>query len=127
MAPTLKVNNTSTTPSQAIIDEANRVYTVTDARGRVIEFRRLGTSGNRRLLKAISDESANKSLLFGLYATAAAVIAIDGDAITFPISELQADALVDRLGDEGLAALMEAIPTTLGVQTPEGLREAAGE
>lgn len=126
MTPTLKVNDAKT-PSQAIVEDANRTYTVTDDRGRTIEFRRLGMSGHRRLLKAISNESANKQQLFSMYLMAAAVVSIDGDAISFPANEIQADALIDRLGDDGYAALLAAIPSTLGVQTPEGLREAAGE
>jgi hypothetical protein len=122
---TLKIN--ASTPSARIVEEANRTYLEADAKGRVIEFHRLGISGHRRLLKAISNESANKQQLFSLYLMAASVVSIDGDAITFPINELQLDALVDRLGDDGFAALMQAIPAKLGLQTEEGLREAAGE
>lgn len=122
---TLKVN--TSTPSERIVEEANRTYSVTDTKGTAIEFRRLGMSGHRRLLKAISNESANKQQLFSMYLMAASVVSIDGDAVTFPSNEIQLDALVDRLGDDGFAALIQAIPANLGAQTVEGLREVAGE
>ena len=123
---TLKVNDVKT-PSQAIVEDANRTYTVTDAAGRVVEFKRLGMSGHRRLLKAISNESANKLQLFAMYVTAAAVVSINGDPITFPTNELQLDALIDRLGDDGYVALQRGVTENFGVQTAEGLGEAAGE
>lgn len=116
MAPTLKVHNTQT-PSQQIVEDANKVYEVTDARGRVIFFRRLRLSDQRRVLKAISNDSANKQQLFGMYLMAASVVSIDGDVITFPANEIQADALVDRLGDDGYAALNKGAEEQLGVTT----------
>jgi len=126
MSATLKVNDVKT-PSQAIVEDANRTYTVNDARGRAIEFCRPDTSRQRRLLKAISNDSANKQQLFGMYVVAVSVVSIDGDIISFPANELQVDALVDRIGDAGFAALTVEMPKKFGVQTEEGLREAAGE
>lgn len=126
MATTLKMNDVKT-PSQAIVEDANRTYTVTDATGRVIEFKRLGMSGHRRLLKAISNDSANKLQLFAMYVTAAAVVSINGDPVSFPTNELQLDALIDRLGDDGYTALVKAVQDNFGAQTSEGLSEAAGE
>jgi len=122
-----KLTVNASTPSERIVEEANRTYSVNDARGRAIEFCRPDTSRQRRLLKAISNDSANKQQLFGMYLVAVSVVSIDGDAVSFPTNELQVDALVDRIGDEGFAALTRAIPAELGLQTQEGLREAAGE
>ncbi len=126
MAPTLTVHAPATqTPSEAIIAAANRIYSVTDSRGREITFRKLGASEQRRLLKAVSDETANKERLFGLYMLAACVTSIDGDEIRFPASELQLDALVDRLDTEGLNAVGRAVQDAFGIGDEAEVRDEA--
>lgn len=128
MAAKLTMNaDAMKTPSQEIIDEANRVYSVTDARGRVIAFRRLKMSDQRRILKSISNEAASKEKYLGMIMVAACVTSIDGDEIRFPASELQFDALIDRLETEGFKALGGAMQQEFGIQTEEALRNEAGE
>lgn len=118
MTAKLKVHQTST-PSEQIIAEANKTYSVTDELGRVITFRKLKMSDQRRVLKAISNETAQKEQLFGLIMLAACVTSIDGDEIRFPTSELQFDALIDRLENEGFTALGKAMQEEFGISSDE--------
>ncbi|MBM7045444.1 hypothetical protein [Rhizobium lusitanum] len=126
--PSIKVNKVAEpTESQRIVEEGNKHYSTTDALGREIVFRRLTGSDQRRMLKAISNESANKEKLLGMYMLAACVVSIDGDPISLPKTELQADFLVDRLETHGFEALGAAVKKEFGVTTEEDLRDDAGE
>ncbi len=93
------------TPSQQIVADANRVVRVTDARGRVLGVRKITTSIRRRVYKTISAENGSKESYMGLVILAATCVDIDGQQIPLPTSELQFDALVDRLEDDGFEAI----------------------
>ena len=124
---TLTVNNEVTavaTPSQQIIDDANRVVKVTDARGRVIEIKRMKMSIRRRVFKVLSSENGSKEQYLGLALLAACVVSIDDVSVPFPASELQMDALIDRLDDVGFASVVKGIQQNF---RQEDERAAAGE
>lgn len=128
MATKLTVNKTAPSPSEQIIQDANRIVHVTDAKGRQIGIRKLGMSVRRRVLKALSDEMSRKQQYLGLVMVAACVVEIDGEAVNLPISELQFDALIDRLDDAGFEAVGLGIQEHFGVgQSGEDLAATAGE
>ncbi len=106
-------------PSQEIVDEANKVVVVTDARGRSIGIKKLTMSVRRRVLKALSDEMARKQQYLGLVMVAACVVEIDGDPVALPSTELQFDALIDRLDDDGFNAVGFGIREHFGVGMSE--------
>jgi hypothetical protein len=99
-------------PSQAIINDANRIEYVTDRLGRRLGVKRVSASLRRKVLKALSAESGEKGQLFVMAATACCCVDIDGVPVPFPTTELQIDALVDRLEQEGL----DAVATTLATK-----------
>ena len=99
-------------PSQAIILDANRIEYVVDGLGRRLGVKRISASLRRKVLKALTAESGEKGQLFVMGATACCCVSIDGDLIPFPTTELQVDALIDRLEQEGL----NAVSTTLAVK-----------
>ena len=94
-------------PSQAIIAEANKIDYTVDAAGRNLGVRRFNASLKRRVLKAISAESSEKPALWGMYLWSCAVASIDGLDVPFPTTELQVDALTDRIGLDGQAAVLK--------------------
>lgn len=114
MAPKLTVK-TAPTPSQEVIEDANRVYEVTDTRGRVIGFRKMTMSIRRRIFKVLSNEAAQRMQYLGLVMVAGCVTHIDDDQITLPTNELQFDALIDRLDDDGFEAIGQGMKTHLGI------------
>lgn len=96
------------TPSQAIIDDANLIVYETDKRGRQIGVRRITSSIRRRVIKALSAESGEKPRYFQMCVLAAAVVSIDGEDVRMPTTEMQFDALIDRLDDDGEVAVAKA-------------------
>jgi hypothetical protein len=127
MAPKLTVK-TAPSPSEQIVQDANRIVHVTDAKGRQLGIRKLDMSRRRRVLKALSDEMSRKQQYLGLVMVAACVVEIDGEDISLPVTELQFDALIDRLDDAGFEAVGAAIQEHFGIgQSGDDLAAAAGE
>lgn len=95
------------TPSAGIIAAAAALeqVTVTDARGRKLTLARLGPLKKTRLLRLMGPDDARNMPLVGYYSMAASVIAVDGEPYPFPVKSIHVDALLDRLGDDGLEAI----------------------
>lgn len=96
------------TPTQAIVKAASAVsgpHACEDAQGRRIVWKKLGALDNMRLAEIVGPGNiANAQYM--LYAnTAFSVQEIGGERLTKPMSKLQLEALVQRLGDEGIDAL----------------------
>lgn len=76
-----------------------------DETGRRIKVRRMGPLQRLRLFKAIGPELSQNDRYLGYAVLAASVVEIDGQPVPFPATELQIEALIDRLGDHGFAAV----------------------
>lgn len=100
------------TPSQAVIAEAGRVEYAVDSLGRRLGVTRISASLRRRVLKALSAANGEKGQYFVMAATAACCVSIDSVPVPFPTTELQVDALIDRLDDAGL----ECVAITIAEQ-----------
>lgn len=116
--PTVTVGEAALTPTQAIVQDANRIVHVTDSRGRNIGVRRMNMSVRRRTLKAISTEQQDKSGYLDMAMMAACVVSIDGQPVD-PLAgaghkrpdqvEADIDGLIDRLDTPGFRAVGKAI------------------
>jgi hypothetical protein len=93
-------------PSQVAV--AVEPVEVTDARGRRIKIRKIGPLDRLRLFKAIGPVGSAIPQYVGYATLAASVISIDGSIETLPRSEAQIEAMVERLGDDGLASVATA-------------------
>jgi hypothetical protein len=91
--------------SEQVPDEVK----VIDARGRTIGVRRMRMSMRRRVLKAITPEMQEREKYLGLAMLAACCSSINDEPIRMPASESELDFLIDRLDDEGFAAIGQAI------------------
>ncbi|WP_435018494.1 hypothetical protein TA3x_000468 [Tundrisphaera sp. TA3] len=109
------------TPSQSIVKAANQVLTVTDALGREIGIRKLNALDRIKMFEVVgSENSSNQAYM--IYASAACHAAsIDGEAVSRPATRLQLEALVKRLDEEGIEAILG------GLQEQYAAKEAAGE
>jgi len=94
--------------SAVIVAEAAKTVFVSGG-GHTIEVRRPTNVTRRNCRKAISAESQEKPELFGEYLLAFLVAGIDGEPVGVPQNEQQAEAIQDRIGDEGLAAIIGGV------------------
>ena len=82
---------------------------VQDKKGRSIELRRLGVIEQLRLFKILGAELSENRAYVGLARVAAAVAAVEGVPVPFPVCEAGIEATLERLGEEGVEAVAAAI------------------
>jgi hypothetical protein len=107
-------------PAQAVKSDT---ATETDARGRIIKVRRLNALQAYRLSKAIGADSASNEVTMNFATLASSVCEIDGEAVDFPVTERQVEALIQKLDFEGMAAINAGLSKLAG--DAEGAIEAA--
>lgn len=101
-------------PAAAAIDN-----TVTDKLGRKLTIKEPSILQESRLVRTVGADSANAPYMHGYVMPACMVTAIDGDPVMFPYSEIQIEAQIQRLGREGMAAVMDHILETAKATTVE--------
>ena len=97
------------TPSKVIVQEAARALTAVDTKGRRLLLRRLTALDTLRLFKAAGPVLAQNEPWLAMAGLAFSVTEIDGIPVPAPATEAQIEMLIDRLGDEGLAAVANTI------------------
>jgi hypothetical protein len=97
------------TPSARQIAAAQSAPEATDAQGRRLTLRRLTALDKLRLFKAAGPELARNQSWLGMALLAASVAAIDDIPVPQPASEGQIEAMVARLGDDGIDAVGKAL------------------
>jgi hypothetical protein len=105
----IEAGDTADSPSQVIVKAAAKTSSHTDALGRVIRVRRLGPVDRMRLFRLLGSEDSGNSAYLSYALMAASVTAIDGEAFGAPASRKEIEALIQRLDDEGLAAIGVAL------------------
>lgn len=104
-------------PSERIVLEAAREFDVTDVVGRVLRIRQPGALDRLRLFKAVGPTLSTNERYVGYAMLAMCVSCIDGVPQPSPSNEGQLEALVQRLGDEGMVAIGRGLANaTLGNQ-----------
>jgi hypothetical protein len=97
------------TPSGRLLAEAGRSHTAIDAAGRTLTFRRLDALDRLRLFKALGAELSLNAPYLGMALLVCSVTAIDDVPVPPPVTEEQLESLARRLGDEGIAAIADAL------------------
>lgn len=97
------------TPSARLIQAAQAAPEAVDAAGRRLSLRRLTALDKLRLFKAAGPMLAQNTPWLGMAILACSVAAIDGVPVPPPGNEAQIEALVQLLGDGGIAAVGAAL------------------
>jgi hypothetical protein len=101
------------TPSESIVSAAHASWEVTDAVGRRLTIRRPTTLDRLRLFKAVGPVLGDNERYLGVAMLAFAVQAIDGVPVPQPVNEMQIEALVHRIGDEGVQAIGDSLKAVI--------------
>jgi hypothetical protein len=106
-------------PSQIIVREAVKTYTAIDANGRRLVLRRLTALDTLRLFKAAGPVLAQNEPWLSMAGLAFSVLEIDAVPVPPPATEAQIESLIERLGDEGLAAIADTIKDQQSASDPK--------
>lgn len=97
------------TPSNAVLREATQTIPAVDRKGRRFLLRHMTALDTLRLFKAAGPVLAQNGPWLSLAGLAFSVVEIDGVPVPAPVTEAQIESLIDRLGDEGLAGIADAL------------------
>ena len=97
------------TPSESIIGHSIKTADTVDRKGRRLTIRRLRALDTLRLFKAAGPVLALNESWLSMAALAFAIQEIDGVPVPAPATEAQIESLIERLGDDGLAAIADAL------------------
>ncbi|TAL01844.1 MAG: hypothetical protein EPO08_09140 [Rhodospirillaceae bacterium] len=84
---------------------------ITDAKGRKLKLRELTLLEEQDLLVAMGLEHSNNALVLGRAFMAARIAEIDGAPVLVPTNHIDYRALLQRVGKDGLAAVLAATAT----------------
>lgn len=104
-------------PTETLVAEALREHVVDGGKGRTITLVKPNVLAQYRLVKILGEAASNQAYVM-MCMPLLFIKAIDGEMLPFPNSEAQIEALILRLDDDGLAAVMQ------GVQEHWGATEA---
>ena len=110
------------TPSEQIVKAAQSEVVIVDARGRNIRLRKPSVLAQFRLVEALG-ESASNSVYMSMILPLVYVADIDGDPVRTG-AKREIEALIQRLDEDGVTAVMENVRDTWGASDPEADKAA---
>ena len=108
---------TPDSPTAQALAKAAASVTVTDALGRTITLKRPGVLAQYRLIEALGDTAKNE-VYVGMALPLIYVSAIDGELTVQIARKSEVEALIQRLGEEGISAVMDAVRANFGAADP---------
>jgi hypothetical protein len=115
---------TGETPTAQIIAQGAPEYSTKDARGRVFTIKKPGLLAQYRIVEVMG-KSADIQTYRQMVTPLIYIVGIDDDPITPPTNKMQLEALIQRIGEDGLKAVSECLEEHFGEKSdPEADKEA---
>ncbi len=105
-------------PSTEVVKAAQATFDVVDARDRTLTLKKPGVLAQYRLIEALGD-SAKNEVYMNMVLPLIYVSAIDGTPVVQPNSKREVEAMITRLDEEGIAAVMSGVTEHFGAPDPE--------
>ena len=111
------------TPSQQILAKAAATVTVTDSTGRQIVLKKPGVLAQFRLIEALGDTAKNE--VYTRMCLPLIYVSMVDDEPVLPLArKSDIEALIQRLDEHGIAAVVEGVNANFGQQDPEADKAA---
>jgi hypothetical protein len=110
--------NPESTPSAQLMAQAAAEVEVIDARARIIKLKKPGVLAQYRMIELVGD-SAKNEVYMAMVMPLIFVTAIDGDPVYQPAKKSELEALIQRLDEDGIAAVMAGVQENFGKSDPE--------
>jgi len=117
-----KVTINEVSPSQQVVAAA-KVHEVIDERGRIITLKKPGVLAQFRLIEALGETAKNQTYV-GMVLPLIYVADIDGEAVVPPTRKSEIEALIQRLDEDGIAAVGAGVVEHFAATNPEQERDA---
>ena len=121
---TIKEGAAPASATSELMGSAAQEVTVSDGRGRQISLKKPGLLAQYRLVEAMGAERAANDRLYMMCLPLTYLAAIDGEPVSIPPTYLGIEALVQRLDDAGLEAIMLGVQENWGAPDPEATKAA---
>lgn len=108
----------ASSPSAQLVQAAASEVVVTAANGRIIKLKKPGVLAQFRLIKILGD-SAKNQVYTSMMLPLIYVAELDGDPVLQPQSERELEALIMRLDDAGVEAVMNGVQENFGAANPD--------
>jgi hypothetical protein len=115
---TTKILTVNDTPSAQVISKATASEVIKDEKGRSITLQKPGPLPQFRLIEAIG-ESAKNDVYVRMTLPLLYVKDIDGEPVEPLTKKGHVEALIQRLDDHGIAAVMKGVDERFGARDPE--------
>lgn len=110
-------------PSEELVAKAAAEQMVEDSTGRVITLRKPGVLAQYRLVEMLGDAAKNQ-VYMGMCLPLLYVTGINDDKLPALASKRELEALIQRLDEAGIEAVMKGVQDHFGVQDPEADKAA---
>jgi hypothetical protein len=111
------------TPTEQLIDNSTQEFTAEDSRGRQITLSKPGALAQYRLAEVVGNSSTNVGYM-NMVLPLLYVVSIDGSPVPPPSTKAQLEALITRLDEDGIAAVVKAVYERVSAANPEADRDA---
>lgn len=111
------------TPTEQVLAKALAAVSVTDKMGRSITLKKPGILAQYRIVE-VAGESAKNDVYMRMILPLIYVTEIDGDPITQPANKMQLEALIQRLDEHGVEAVLEGAVKNFGESNPDADKAA---
>lgn len=115
MAEDVKV---TLSPSEELIAKASAEQVVEDSTGRIITLRKPGVLAQYRLVEMLG-ETAKNQVYMGMVLPLLYVSAINDDKLPALSTKREVEALIQRLDEAGIEAVMKGVQEHFGAPDPE--------
>jgi hypothetical protein len=106
------------TPSKELVKKAAEAVTIDTANGLTVTLKKPGVLSQFRLVKILG-EAAKNQVYVGMVIPITFVTSINGVAVNYPNTEREIEAIITRLDEEGVTAVMQAVAENFGGESPD--------
>lgn len=121
--PRVQVTSAEGGAAQQLVTATQAPVQVTDAQGRKITLKRPGVLAQYRLVELLGDTAKNE-VYMGMVLPLIFVTSIDDEAVAQPTTKRQVEALIQRLSDDGVKAVMEGVQGHFAPANEEAQQDA---
>jgi uncharacterized protein YbjT (DUF2867 family) len=110
------------TPSKELVKKAAEAVTIDTPNGLTVTLKKPGVLSQFRLVKILG-EAAKNQVYVSMVIPITFVTAIDGKPVSYPNTEREIEATIQRLDEDGVTAVMNAVMEHFGGESPEAQQE----